>query len=73
MLHGPEHSSEGCIILREYSKKGVAQQPFKYKEARSSGNKRDKTIKFEQAAEEANIMKSQDELITRKKNVKRKN
>ena len=73
MLHGPEHSSEECIILREYSEKRVAQQPFKYKESRSNGNKRDKTIKFEQATEEANIMKSQDELITRKKNVKRKN
>ena len=73
MLHGPVHSSIDFKFLKEYSEKHVPQQPFKEKEARYGGNKRGKTIKFERAAEEVNIMKLHDGPTPRNKKGKRQN
>ena len=73
MLHGPRHSSEECKFLRYYTEKLSAQHTYKDKQALSGGNKRGKTVKFEGATEEVNIMKSNDEPIPRKKKVKRQN
>ena len=71
MLHGPGHSTEECKVIQDYSENHIAQQPFKDKQARSGGNKRGKTVKFEGASEEANVMKYHDEPIPRKKKGKR--
>ena len=73
LLHVPGHSSKECKFLKDYSENHVAQWPFKNKQARSSGNKRSKIVNFESASEEANIIKSHDEPIPRKKKVKVKN
>ena len=63
----PGHSSEKCKVLKDYSKRHVAQRPFKYEQARYGGNKRGKPVKFESTVKEVNIMKSHDEPILRKK------
>ena len=60
MLHVPRKYFEDCKVLHNYSKNHVAQRPFKYKQALSSGNKHGKTVKFENAIEEENIIKSHD-------------
>ena len=60
-MHGPGHYSEVFKVLREYTKKCSRHYTYKYKQARSRGNKSGKTFKFENNAEEVNIMKSHDE------------
>ena len=62
-----------CKVLREYTRKVSAQHTYKDKQSRSGGNKHGKTVKFESAAEEANIMKSHDEHTPKKKKEKRHN
>ena len=73
MLCGPRHTSEECKVLRDYTEKLSTQHTYKDKQACSGGNRRGKTVKFESAAEEVNIMKLHDEPIPRKKKVKRQN
>ena len=73
MLHVPRKYFEECKVLHNYSKNHVAQRSFKDKQAPPSGNKHGKTVKFENATEEANIIKSHDEPIQRKKKGKEQN
>ena len=51
----------------------ILQKPFKDKQSRSSSNKSGKTVKFESASQEANVMNSHDEPIPRKKKGKKQN
>ena len=53
--------------LKDYSKKHVAQQPFKDKSARSGGNERANTIKFNDVTQQVNTMKSHNEPIPKQK------
>ena len=71
MLNVPRHSYKECKVIQDYSEKHIAQQTFKDKQAHSGGNKRGKTVKFEGASEEANVMKYYDEPIPKKKKRKR--
>ena len=73
LIHGPGYSSEECKVLREYNEKRFTQLVYHDKQARSSSNKSGKIVKFESATEEANIMKSHDDIIPRKKEGKRQN
>ena len=70
-MHGPGNSSEECKFLREYTNKRYTQHTCKDKQSRSDGNKRGKTVKFENASEEAKIMKSHDETIQKNKRRKK--
>ena len=54
-------------MLKDYPENLVAQQPFKDKESRSVSNKRTKTVKFSNATQEVNIMKSHDGPIPKNK------
>ena len=73
MLNIRGHSSEECKVLQDYSENHIKQQPFKYKQARSSRTKRGRTVNIESASGEANIMKNHDEPIPRNKKGKGKN
>ena len=70
LLHGPVHSSEDYKVLKEYTKKRSAQRTYKDKQAHSSRRKCAKNIKYEDATQEVNIIKSNDEPIAKKKKEK---
>ena len=72
-MHIPGHSSEERKVLRKYIEKRSAQHTYKDKQARSGGNKRGKTFKFEGASEEGGVMKSHYDPILQKKTIKREN
>ena len=73
LLYGPRHPSEECKLICKYTDKGSAQLTYQYKQSRSIGNERSKTVNSESAAEEYNIMKYHDEPIPRKKKLKIQN
>ena len=71
LLFVPEHSSEECKFLKEYTEKSSAQYPQKHNKACFGGNnKRTKTLDFEVATQEVNTMESDDETIPKKKKEK---
>ena len=71
LLHDPGHSSEECKFLKYYTKKRSAYPTYKDKLACSGGKKRAKTVKFEDATQEVNIMKSHDEPTPKKRKKKK--
>ena len=60
LMHGPGHSLEDCKFPKEDTKKRSAQHTYKYNQSRSGGNKRAKVVKFEEATQEVNTVKSHD-------------
>ena len=73
LLHILGHSSEECKTLQDYIEKCLAQYNYKEKQACSGSNECGKTVKFEGASEEPNVIKSHDEPTPRKKTRNRDN
>ena len=61
MLQIPRHSYKEYKVLKDYLENHVARKPFKEKEFPYGSNKRAKTVKFDNATQEVNTMKSHDE------------
>ena len=69
-MHGPNHPSEECKVLKVYSEKYAAQRSHKYTEARSGGKpKHGEFAEFDRKTREASVIENYDIPIPRKKKV----
>ena len=71
MLHAPRHTSEKYKLIKVYSDKYAAQQPYQDKEARSGGKpKHGKYVEFSDNTQEVKIMETYDDHILNNNNGK---